>query len=70
MYAASRLNDWAKIVECHLLDVMYLVRNSEGGISYREAMTWPRWKVRSRCLHIGYWIEEEDKATRAAQGSR
>ena len=54
MYAASRLNDWAKIVECHLLDVMYLVRNSEGGISYREAMTWPRWKVRSRCRHIGY----------------
>lgn len=68
MYAASRLNDWAKIVECHLIDIMFLCRNSN--ITHSEAMRWPRWMVRSRIKHVNYWIEEEDKATRNAQGQR
>lgn len=56
------------MLEVHLLDVMYLARNSN--ITYSEAMSWPRWKVQSRCQHIEFWIDREDKATEAAQMGR
>ncbi len=59
-----RAGDWSKIVEGHLLDIMYLSRNSN--IPYMVAMSWPRWMVRARVKHIEFWLEREDKASEAA----
>jgi hypothetical protein len=65
-FIASRSVDYEAILEEHLMTVMWLAVNSNGSIPYETAMSWPYWKVASRCRHRTIWLEREEKATEDA----